>query len=249
MKKKPICAFTVAYGRAENLMYAGMMVNSIKKFHHNIPVIVFSDEDVEKIKDPNKTFRMYATFGKELSKEYEAVIQIDSDSIITGSLNHIFDDHKTQLASPCNNNLIDPRLVIHDIPDQVYVNAGLVYARGERFWNWWDELNHRIYFQHYRFGEQDTLNLIFHYGDLKSKLMDFDYGNNWHGLIHKGQWHKFILRGKDIVLPKEDGVCDADKTIKVIHWAGGPVPKMNFHTYFREDVVKRLQELISDTEK
>ena len=84
---------------------------------------------------------------------------------------------------------------------------------------------------------------------MKSKLMDYDYRPNCHGHIHKGQWHKFVMRGKDIVLPKEQGVCDEDKKIKAIHWAGGQIPKMNFHTYFNQEVVKRLEELTSDRQK
>ena len=248
-KKKPICAFTVAYGRPDNLVWAGMMINSFKRFHPDIPMVVFSDEDVGKITDPRKTYRLYAQFGKQLSKEYECVMQIDSDSIVTGSLDHLFKDKEVELACPLNNNLIDNHIMIHDIPWQVYVNAGLVFARGERFWDWWDKLNHRIYFDNYQFGEQDTLNIIFHYGDLKSKLLDFDYGDNWHGLIHKGQWHKVILKDNQLVLPKEEGICDKDKVIRVIHWAGGDTVKMNFYTYFNDDVVKYLQNLISDKEK
>lgn len=245
---KKIGAFTVAYGKPENLAYAGMMINSFKKFHPDIPVTIFTDSDVEAIKDPNKTYRMYAMFGMQMAKQYENVLQIDSDSIVTGDLSHIFDDD-VELACPLNNNLIDPKLVIHDIPYQVYVNAGFVYAKGQRFWSWWNELNHRIYFNRYQYGEQDTLNLIFHYGDLKSKILDYDYGDRWHGLVHKGQWHKMILKDNEIILPKQDGVCDNDKSIRVIHWAGGQVQKMNFHTFFSEDIVKRLQYLISDEEK
>jgi len=246
VEKKPIVAFTIAYGDPANLRYAGMMANSLKFFHPDLPLVIFTDDDVKKVDDPNKTFRLYAHFGKELAKSYEAVLQIDADSIVTGSLDHIFNDKSIQLACPLNNNKIDPLIVIHDIPPQVYVNAGLVFARGERFWNWWDELNHRMYFNSYRMGEQDTLNLIFHYGDIKSNLLDFDCKPNWHGLVHKGQWHKFVIKDKELVLPKEDGICDEDKIIKVIHWAGGNVPKMNFHTYFKPEVVKRLIELTSD---
>jgi hypothetical protein len=54
------------------------------------------------------------------------------------------------------------------------------------------------------------------------------------------------MRGKDIVLPKEDSGEPEDKIIKIIHWAGGNVPKLNFHTFFQPEVVTRLQELTSD---
>jgi hypothetical protein len=243
---KPVGVFTLAYGDPQNLVWAGMMINSFKKFHKDIPVHVFTDEDVNKISDPRKSVRMYAHFGKQMAEEYETVIQLDSDSIVTGDLNHILDDKTFDLGGVLNNNLIDPLLMIHDIPPQVYLNAGLIVARDKRFWRWWDELNYRVYFNSYRFGEQDTFNMIFHYGDYRTKIFDIDYKGNWHGLVHKGQWHKFILKDKQIILPKTEGVCNEDKIIRVIHWAGGKTNKMNFHTYFSEDVVKRLQELISD---
>jgi len=157
-------------------------------------------------------------------------------------------DNTASLFGVLNNNDIDPKLMIHDIPPQVYLNAGFIMARGERFWNWWDELNHRMYFNGYRFGEQDTYNLIFHYGDIKGKILDYDYSPYLHGLIHKGKWDKFTMRGKEIILPKEfvGGDNAVDKVISLIHWAGGQLPKMNFHTFFQPGVVKRLQELISD---
>jgi len=133
-------------------MYAGMMANSLRFFHRNIPLIVYTDEDVEQIKDPHKKYRMYAMFGKRMAKMYETVVQIDNDSIVTGSLNHVFDDKSYSLGGVLNNNDIDPKLMVHDIPPQVYLNAGFIVVRGERFWNWWDELNHRMYFDHYQYG-------------------------------------------------------------------------------------------------
>lgn len=246
MKKEPVGAFTIAYGDPANLMYAGMMANSLRYFHPNIPLIIYTDEDVAKIDEPNKTYRLYAQFGKRMAKRYETVIQIDSDSIVTGTLNHILEDKSFSLGGVLNNNTIDPKLIIHDIPPHVYLNAGFIVSRSERFWEWWDTLNHRMYFNNYRFGEQDTYNLIFHYGDIKSKIFDYDHPPYLHGLIHKGKWDKFVMRGKDIVLPKEDSGESEDKIIKIIHWAGGGVPKLNFHTFFQPDVVKRLQELTSD---
>ncbi|MBU1092543.1 hypothetical protein KJ836_02660 [Patescibacteria group bacterium] len=245
MKKLPIGAFTIAYGDPRNLVYAGMMANSLRHFHPEIPLIIYTDEDVEAIKDERKTYRMYAMFGKRMAKRYETVIQIDSDSIVTGNLNHILKDKSYTLGGVLNNNSIDPLLSIHDIPHQVYLNAGFIVSRSERFWNWWDELNHRIYFNNYQFAEQDTYNMIFHYGDIKSKIFDYDMKPNLHGLIHKGKWDKFEMNGNQLVLPAEtpDG---EDKIIKIIHWAGGNIPKMNFETFFQPEVVKYLKDISSD---
>ncbi len=63
--------------------------------------------------------------------------------------------------------------------------------------------------------------------------------------FHKGQWNKFVLSGDKIILPATEGVCDEDKEIKIIHWAGGNVLKMNYHAFFKEEVCNRLEYLIS----
>ena len=131
-----------------------------------------------------------------------------------------------------------------DTPPDFYVNCGLLAIRGTETWEWWNKLNYSPHWQHYKFREQDMLNIIFHYGNLRTKL--FDHSDMWHGLIHKGQWSKFVMKGDDIILPKTKGVCDKDKTIKVIHWAGGQVPKMNYWVHFKKEVAERLDYLVGD---
>jgi len=125
------------------------------------------------------------------------------------------------------------------------MNAGFIAIRGERPWEWWNKLNHSYWFTKYRFREQDMLNIMVHYGDMKCKI--FDYSKNWHGLVHKGQWDKFVLRDDEIILPKTKDVCGEDKVIKIIHWAGGNVPKMNYHVYFKKPVAERLDYLVKKT--
>ena len=234
--KKKVCFFTVA-SEGENMRYAKMMANSLKKFHKDIPHIIKPFDNLH-------NFRIYALHGKELAKEYELVINIDNDSIVTGSLDHIINDDSYELGCVLNNNLIDPRLKMWDTPDSFYLNAGFVAIRGQRPWEWWHKLNYSPHWQFYRFREQDMLNIMFHYGDLKTKI--FDMSNMWHGLVHKGQWHKFILKDKQVILPKEKGVCDEDKIIKIIHWAGGQVPKMNYWVSFTKEVAEHLDYLVKE---
>ena len=235
-KKNKVCFFTLA-SEGENQRYATMMANSLKKFHPDIPHIIKKFELIH-------NFRIYALHGKELAKEYDLVINIDNDSIVTGSLDHIINDESYDLGCVLNNNLIDPVLQMWDTRGQFYVNAGLVAIRGERPWEWWHKLNHSPHWQHYKFREQDMLNIMFHYGDLKTKI--FDHSDMWHGLIHKGQWDKFKMKGDEIVLPKTENVCDKEKTIKVIHWAGGQVPKMNYWVSFPKKVAERLNYLVKE---
>lgn len=241
--KKPVVFYTIADDK--NKEYADKMVNSLRKFHPDIPHVLFGQEELDKWADPSKFYRFYAIFGEQLSKEYELVINIDADSIVCGDLSHIIDDKSYEIGGVLNNNEIDPKITLFNIPYAFYLNAGFLAVRSERFWPWWAKMNYTAYFDQFQYREQDMLNIIFHYGDFKTKI--FDFSDKWHGLIHKGYWNKFELRGDKIFLSAEEGVCDEDKEIKAIHWAGGNVPnKMNIHAYFKPAVVERLVYLMGD---
>lgn len=239
------CFFTIA-SEGENMRYAKMMANSLKKFHPDIPLIIRPFEAIH-------NFRVYAMNGQQLAKEYDLVINIDNDSIVTGSLDHIINDESYDVAGVLNNNLIDPRLQMWDTPSQLYINAGFVAVRGKRPWDWWANLNTSLHWDKYQFREQDMLNIMFHYGDMKVKSLDFS--PMWHGLISKGRWDKLTLQGEKIVMPKEVvseyvkagfPVVEEDKEIKVIHWAGGQTPKMNYFVTFPKEVADRLHYLVGE---
>ena len=93
------------------------------------------------------------------------------------------------------------------------------------------------------------MNIIYHYGNFKVKC--FDYSDNWHGLVSKGWWQYIKLEHNEgsiprMVLPKDDRIwpMDKDKTIRVIHWAGGNEPnKMNFDIRFQKEVADHLKWL------
>jgi len=172
------------------------------------------------------------------------VMQIDADCIVCGSLDHIINDESYEVGGVLNNNTIDPPVGIFLVPPEFYVNAGFLAVRSQRFWKWWNKLNYTPYFNQIQYVEQDMLNMIFHFGDLKTKI--FDMSQNWHGLVSKGFWNKFEMKGDDIVLPEEtdnENIKREEKAIKIIHWAGGNVPKFNFRISFKPEVVKRLQYL------
>ena len=200
-EKKPVCFFTIAYGEPHIKEYAKKMRNSLDKFHPDIPHFFMGDEETKDIlkAHPLNKHRMYPIFGAKLAEEYELVIQIDNDCIVTGNLDHIINDKSYEVGGVLNNNLIDPKLTVRkktgevlDIQPEYYMNAGFIAIRGERPWNWWLKLCSSNFFMNYQFIEQDMLNIMCHYGDLRVKI--FDFSKYWHGLVHKGQWHKFILK-------------------------------------------------------
>jgi hypothetical protein len=82
------------------------------------------------------------------------------------------------------------------------------------------------------------------YGDYKVKLLDSM--GKWNGLISKGYWPQIEIKDDKLILPKnEEWPIDADKEICVLHWAGGNSPeKMKFKLRFKDEVVRRLEELV-----
>ena len=67
-----------------------------------------------------------------------------------------------------------------------------------------------------------------------------------HGLISKGFWLDMIVKNNKLILPKNEEWNKEDKTVKVLHWAGGNTPdKMNFNLQFKEGVAKWLQKITS----
>lgn len=244
--KQPICFFTVA-GDPVNLHYAAMMEASLKHFHPDIPLVLFGDKEVKQTNDGGIFYRATPVFGRILLDKYELVIKIDADSIVTGKLDHIFEDQTYDMGNVSNFNRVDQAmynfpLTTWDIPLDRYMNCGFVAMRSKELVEHWLKLCYSDSFKNYRFKEQDLMNIIYHYGNYNVKC--FDDSNKWHGLISKGEWLNLKMRDGEIVLPPVNGYPNEMKTIKVIHMAGGNVPdKMNIHKFFTGDVEKKLLEL------
>lgn len=239
-------AFTIA--DQENMPYAKMMANSLMKFHPDLDLIIYTEKDVgEKI----NFYRATPMFAKELIKRYDVVLKIDSDSIITGNLDYIF-EQEYDFGGVINYNRTDPKtfgyVKVWDVDPFEYFNAGFVALKSKRFIDHWWSLCNGPHFNNYQYKEQDLMNIMIHYGDYKIKSFDrpdkvYDY-HAWHGLLSKGEWNKIIMKGDELVLPKNKEYPEEDKIIKVIHWAGGKSEKMNYRIFFKEDVIKRLDYLI-----
>jgi len=238
--------FTIA-GDPVNLGYAQKMEKSFHHFHPDIRLEIFGEEEIKKANDPNIFYRATPLYGRILLEKYPLVIKIDADSVVTGKLDHIIDDKTYDVGCVLNWNRVDPPrynfpLTVWDIPMQDYMNCGFVAMRSLPFVNQWWRLCLNPKFFNYRFREQDLLNIMYHYGDYSVKC--FDHSNQWHGLVSKGEWLNFEKRGEEIFLPIVDKYPDAEKKIKVIHFAGGEIPdKMNFRKYFKGDVMQYLIDL------
>lgn len=253
MPKKKAVMFTVA--DSQNLPYAKMLANSLRKFHseEELPLLIYSPDEKTLQKDPDFFYRQKPHFAKELIKDYDLVIGADADQIITGDLNHILNDESYDIGGVINWNRIDPQLYglvqVWDINPSRYLNCGLVAMRSKQFIDHWWELCTSEHFDVYQYKEQDLLNILAWYCQYKVKV--FDWEDTFNGLISKGEWPRVELEKDQLILdPDAQGFPERRKIIKVLHWAGGSgADKMNYRIGFNDAVIERLDYLVSDAKK
>jgi hypothetical protein len=256
MKKKQV-AFTIA-DKANEWMVP-FLRNSLRKFHteEELPLIHYNQGDMDRIKDPEKFYFATPYFMKGLTHEYDTVLKLDCDQIITGDLNHILYNAIYDVGTVYNWNRTDPIkygiIEMATIPYNEYYNNGFVAVRNEDFAKeWWGQVRGR-HWGRMPFREQGFLNILTHYGRFRTVCFDdydpaFNY-SCWHGLRSKGEWLKVVLNEKkELVLPRgNDDYPERDKIIKVLHWAGGKdEKKMHYRTSFQEPVIERLDWLVGE---
>jgi len=246
-----IIAFTVA--DQNNIEYAKKMANSFHYFHPDIELKIYTEKDIE-----NKInfYRQKPMFARELIKEYDLVIGLDADQIVTGDLSYMFDkDFDVAVVNNFSRSDIEKYgyISVFDIPPDQYMNCGMVAMKSKKFVDHWWDLCNSYHFDRLKYKEQDLLNIMIHYGQWN--VLALDRGNNgynaWHGLLSKGEWLKMKLINDKLILPKaKDMYPETNKEIKIMHWAGGSnEPKMNYRTTCSEEVIKYLDKLISNIEK
>lgn len=244
-------AFTIASKSDE--VYAKGMINSLRKFHSEkeLPVLVIGEQKLQEVlqKDPMFYYRATPIIARDLLRQgYDTIIKIDSDSVITSPVNHLW-EFDADIGVVNNSNPREMKsypVSVWNIHPLSYVNAGLVSMKSERFINHWFNLCNSVHFDFYQMKEQDLLNIMVFYMDFKVHFLDS--GNKWNGLISKQYWPQVELRDKKLILPKNDEwPAQEDKQISVIHVAGGRIPdKFNFKIHFKDDVAKYLERLISE---
>lgn len=251
---KPRVAFTIADNN--NLADAVKLKNSIRKFYNEkeLPFIIIGQDELDKWNDPNKFYRATPHFARKLMGQYQLVIKIDSDSIVLGNLDYIF-NMQYDVATVGNWNRVDPPVygevglaTIHPLE---YYNNGFVAIRNRVFVEEWYSLCYSRHFDRMPYREQGLLNIMAHYGRFKTLCLDDKnpYMNHsaFYGLRSKGEWNRVHLKGDEFILPKGDnGYPEEDKVLKVIHFAGGADKNTNYRLFFNEECIKRLDYLTNE---
>jgi len=255
---KPVVFVTIA--DVNNLKYAKALKNSFQKFHKDIPFEIITGEALEGFtkNDPMFFYRATPIVGEQYLKEYELVVKIDADSIVLGDLSYIWNTKDYDVGTVINWNRIDPQryglVQGWGILPVEYMNCGLVAMRNPKFVHEWKNLCFTKQFDRLQFKEQDLLNALLYFGNWNVRC--FDHGDGpaqmhaWWGLISKGEWPRAEVKKEIIYIPQGLGNTPfppVDMELKIIHVAGGNVPnKMNYHTWFKPEVAKRIDYLVSE---
>jgi len=238
-------AFTIA--DSKNLPWAKGLEKSFKHFHPDIPFIIYGDKEIAETGLPRPYVFYISTplFARQLLKEYDQVLKVDADSIITAPLEAMDSPETFDVGVVYNwtRDKISNEVKVWDITPQSYYNNGFVLFRSKEFVEHLWKLCKRPNIENYPYREQDFLNIITHYGNYEVKVLD-DW-DSWYGLRSKSEWNKCIMENGLITLKKgADRYPERDKVIRAIHFAGGNLDvKMNYRAYFSEEVSDYISKI------
>jgi len=239
-------AFTIA--SQDYIKYAEMLQKSLRKFHKpkDLEFEIIGPEALkDRLIDPYFFYRATPIIALEyFDKGYEQVIKMDADQIVCGDLSASWDT-TVDVSCVFNSNPRDFKAFpysIWDIPGSQYLNCGYVVMNNKKFVNHWKTLCLGPHFLPYQMKEQDLLNIMCHYGDYTTNLLDM--GDSFWGLSTKGYWQDIVVEKNKLILHPQEGYNKVSKWIKLLHWGGGNDPqKGNYHTKFSEEVIKWLDQI------
>ncbi len=205
--------------------------NSIKHFHPEIDHVIVDSKmtkEIEKEIPWMKNIWMMAPSCLPLANDYDMVIHLDGDAVVTGPLDEMINSTAEIIGVRNNNSLnqagahngitirhMEPFGNGSDIPLQGFINAGMIAAQGRDFWEDWHDVNSQVadvtnkgYYNPGWGDENDTLNQIFHSDKYNSEVIDpigsgVSYGlsNVWGtGNNHWESWSQIYVKDDRLYL-------------------------------------------------
>lgn len=230
-------AFTIVSDEYYYPVGTHIFINSFKRFHKDIPLVVFRQDTIDKIFN-EKGINFYnakPTFAKLLTDKYDLVVNIDCDTIICDRLTEVFDE-VYEVGGAWNFNDYE-NASFENITSEMYVQAGLVASIKKEFWDIWEKENKRA--SYYIRKENDILNLVWYNNPIVSKMkrVIFDKEKNYLGCKSLNRENEFYLEGKKVM-------CQGEQ-VKAYHWArGADMPKLQFQRLpFQQEVRNYLTYL------
>jgi hypothetical protein len=221
------------------------MIKSLTHFHPDVNLETVKRDDYLKL---SLTTWGYPILELPLFKRYETVTHLDADVIIVDKIDELWNPKASDFRAGRNNtdNKRCAKFVGVTLPDigwDVYVNAGIHSCSNPAFMEEWLTFSQE-HIHEYRFGENDTMNVIFHNGKYKTKILDpVDQPVLWGTSLVEGRRTYWDIWKKIIIAPEGDHLELNGKRIKLLHMAGG-LPTRPALEYL---VTPNVAEWINDT--
>src|SRR3972149_3803774 len=206
-----------------------IFINSFKRFHPDIDLVVFRQDMIDKV-FKEKKINFYCakpTFAKLLYNQYDLVVNIDADTVITGPLDQVFmDDY--DIGSVWNYNDYE-NASFDNITEAMYLQAGMVASRSKKFWDTWEIANKDA--MKYKRQENDIMNLVAYNQLPELKLKIFDKDKDYYGCKSLGREPEFYIE-------KNQLMCRGERILAYHFARGGVFPKLNFYQMPLKDDVR-----------
>lgn len=225
------CAFTAVEDRLFYAEGTHIFINSFKRFHPDIDLVVFRQDVVDKL-FAEKGINWYQAkpfFAELLFDKYDLIVNIDADHVICSRLTEVFDNVDYDVAMPWNFNDYE-NAAFGNIKEEMYLQAGMVASTKQDFWLKWQEMNREA--MDYLRKENDIVNLLIYNErpDLKLKILDKE--KNYYGCKSLGREPEFYIDENDHLM------CRREQVIAYHFARGGVFPKLDFPNMPLTDEVK-----------
>lgn len=226
--------FTIVDDRFYYPAGTSLFINSFKRFHPDIDLVVFRQDMIDRVfKENDINFYMAKpTFAKLLSPYYDRVVNIDCDHLVLDRLDAILEEDY-EIGCPINKNDYE-NTSVENVTEDMFLQGGLVASTNPKFWDIWEKANKRAMV--YKCKENDIMNLVIYNDPIvkEMKLKIFDKEKDYYGCKSLGREGEFYIKDSKVMCRREQ--------VKLYHNAKGGIMKFQFDKMgFTQEVKDYLQ--------
>jgi hypothetical protein len=228
------------------------MLKTLRHFHPDLSEEIFTIDDINKLQETKSVvfYNLFLTtpyFDDLLSNKYSTITHIDADVLVVDKIDELFEEGYDVIAGRNNSDTCRAGTVVegftsHAIDPINYVNSG-IHTVSSIFAKNWFKLCIPEAFKHLC-TDQDILNLLFHYGNYKTKILDPVESSVYWGTSFGYGTFTNLESWKDIIVV-EDHLELNNKRIKMMHFAGG-MPKPPIETLVTKDVYDFIMNIVGE---
>lgn len=234
---------------------------SFIKFHPDIDLVIFDDPVISKVFGSEpwiNSCTCKSAFAKLLYNDYDLVVNVDADFYFFDRCEDILKGDYDFACCSNYNQVYNVRLAhanenlkgynIPDVDEVCYVQGGLVASTSKEFWDDYYKITGDLE-SYFELKENDTLNILYHSGKYKTKLLEGDYRFDSPNFT---QFYNCSSLGKEkTFIVKDDKVYCENKPVKSYHVAYGNAGPHGFRKprpdkIFSTEVADWLKDKIKD---